>query len=243
MERLDAIVYTHSHADHILGLDDIRPFNFKQGSKIPLYASAPTFDTIKRVFSYAFDNRERKTHVPKLEVNVIDEQGFDVLGLRFVPIPVLHGTEVIFGFRLGKFAYLTDHSEFPTVDGVLQGLDVLFLDALRHKPHPTHSTVSESVAMAQTLAPRPPTSHISATICRMRRRRRRCQRASIWLTTGCGSKSPTAHECLSFPAEIPARSGLLLSPSATSTGCMWGIGRSCGGCCEIARADGLHAVC
>lgn len=154
MERLDAIVYTHSHADHILGLDDIRPFNFKQGSKIPLYATAPTFDTIKRVFSYAFDDRERKTHVPKLEVNVIDEQGFDVLGLRFVPVPVLHGSEVIFGFRVGKFAYLTDHSAIPDRSmELLQGLHVLFLDALRHKPHPTHSTVSESVAMAQTLAP------------------------------------------------------------------------------------------
>src|SRR5205823_10069873 len=152
MESLDAVVFTHSHADHILGLDDIRPFNYRQRAHIPLFASAPTFSVIRRIFDYAFDDREHSSTVPKLEVNLITEAPFDVLGLQFEPIPVLHGKASIFGFRFGNVAYLTDHSEVPESSmEKLQGLDVLFLDALRHKPHPTHSTVSDSIATAQRL--------------------------------------------------------------------------------------------
>ena len=102
IQRLDAIVYTHGHADHILGLDDVRPFNYHQGGRIPIYASRPTFAIIERVFAYVFDNRERKTHVPQLEVNLIDDTPFDVLGLRFEPIPLTHGKDTIFGFRFGE---------------------------------------------------------------------------------------------------------------------------------------------
>src|ERR1700685_1877518 len=83
IRRLDAIVYTHGHADHILGLDDVRPFNYHQGTRIPIYASRPAFAIIARVFEYVFDDRERRTHVPQLDVNLIDETPFDVLGLRF----------------------------------------------------------------------------------------------------------------------------------------------------------------
>lgn len=152
--RLDAIVYTHGHADHILGLDDIRPFNYHQGGSIPIYASRPTFAIIERVFAYVFDNRARKTHVPQLEVNLIDETPFDVLGLRFEPIPLTHGKDTIFGFRFGNVAYLTDHSEIPESSlERLHGLDVLFLDALRHRPHPTHSTVEASIATVRRLEP------------------------------------------------------------------------------------------
>lgn len=148
IDRLDAIVYTHGHADHILGLDDVRPFNYRQGS-IPMYAAPETFDVIRRVFSYAFEQRERKTHLPQLQVNLINDAPFDVFGLRFEPIPVMHGTEKIYGFRFGKVAYLTDHSEVPDSSiAKLGGLDVLFLDALRHKAHPTHSTLAASVESA-----------------------------------------------------------------------------------------------
>jgi phosphoribosyl 1,2-cyclic phosphate phosphodiesterase len=152
IERLDAIIFTHAHADHILGLDDVRPFNFRQKMHIPIYASAPTFAVIRRVFDYVFDNSERNTAVPKLDVNVIGEEPFNVLGLRFEPIPIRHGQDTIYGFRFGDVAYLTDHSEVPESSmRKLRGLDVLFLDALRHKPHPTHSTVATSIATAQTL--------------------------------------------------------------------------------------------
>jgi phosphoribosyl 1,2-cyclic phosphate phosphodiesterase len=92
--------------------------------------------------------------VPRLDVNIVTETPFDVLGLIFEPIPILHGKATIFGFRFGKVAYLTDHSEIPESSmAKLQGLDVLFLDALRHKPHPTHSTVETSIATAQRLNP------------------------------------------------------------------------------------------
>ena len=152
--RLDAIVYTHDHADHVLGMDDVRPFNYRQGV-IPLYAAADTLRTIQRVFPYAFDERKDLTHVPKLDAQVIGDEPFDVMGLRFEPIPVMHGRQRIYGFRFGSAAYLTDHSEVPKASmAKLDGLDVLFLDALRHRDHPTHSTVAHSMETARRIAPR-----------------------------------------------------------------------------------------
>jgi phosphoribosyl 1,2-cyclic phosphate phosphodiesterase len=151
-KRLDAIIYTHWHADHILGLDDVRPFNYHQGERIPIYASRQAFSVIERVFSYVFDNRKRSTSIPQLDVNVIDETPFEILGLRFEPIPLAHGHDTIFGFRFGGAAYLTDHSEIPEASlARLGGLDVLFLDALRHRPHPSHSTVAASIETALKL--------------------------------------------------------------------------------------------
>lgn len=155
IERIDAIVFTHSHADHLMGLDDVRPFNFRQKGRIPIYASAQTMDAIQRCFQYVFEDAPRDTHIPKLDTHVIDGASFDLFGLEFRPIPILHGPQAIYGFRFGGAAYLTDHSEIPEPSmEQLQGLDVLFLDALRHKPHPTHSTVERSVKTVERLAPR-----------------------------------------------------------------------------------------
>lgn len=152
IDRLDAIVYTHGHADHILGLDDVRPFNYHQKAAVPIYVSRPAFAIIERIFRYAFDNKVRKTGIPKLDVNLIDETPFELHGLSFQPIPLMHGDDTIFGFRFGGVAYLTDHNEIPQSSiERLQGLDVLFLDALRHKPHPTHSTVQHSIETALAL--------------------------------------------------------------------------------------------
>jgi phosphoribosyl 1,2-cyclic phosphate phosphodiesterase len=155
VERVDAILFTHSHADHIMGLDDVRPFNFKHRKRIPIYAAADTIDTLRRVFHYIFDDRARATFVPQLDPNVLDGQPFDLFGVSVQPIPVIHGNAQIYGYRFGNAAYLTDHSTIPESSmDMLHDLDVLFLDALRHTPHPTHSTVQTSIETAGKLRPR-----------------------------------------------------------------------------------------
>ena len=155
IDRLDAVLFTHAHAHHVMGLDDVRPFNFRQGGQIPIYASAETMAAIQRSFPYIFDGGKQESNVPRLDVRLIDGAPFDLFGLEFVPVPVLHGSQMIYGFRFGAAAYLTDHSYIPESSlDLLRSLDVLFLDALRYKPHPTHSTVDRSVKTVETLAPR-----------------------------------------------------------------------------------------
>jgi phosphoribosyl 1,2-cyclic phosphate phosphodiesterase len=154
IQRIDAIVFTHSHADHLMGLDDVRPFNFRQSGEIPIYAAPDTMDAIHRCFPYIFDNAERNTNVPKLDARLLDGSAVDLFGVPFLPVPILHGKQAIYGFRFGNAAYLTDHSEIPDSSmELLRGLDVLFLDALRYKPHPTHSTVERSLKTVEALAP------------------------------------------------------------------------------------------
>ena len=155
IERVDAILFTHSHADHIMGLDDVRPFNFRQGGVIPIYASAETLDNIQRVFRYIFDPRFAESAVPRLVTHVFDSAPIELFGLEFTPIRLCHGKGTVYGFRFGGAAYLTDHSDIPDESmELLSGLDVLFLDALRHRPHPTHSTVERSLQSVEKLAPR-----------------------------------------------------------------------------------------
>jgi len=156
IERVDAILYTHSHADHIMGLDDVRPFNFRQKNVIPIFGAEDTLNAIQTSFKYVFqDYISAKTAIPKLSVNPLDGAPFDLFGLRITPIPILHGAATIYGYRCGNAAYLTDHSEIPEASlALLQGLDVLFLDALRYKPHPTHSTVERSLEYVERLNPR-----------------------------------------------------------------------------------------
>ena len=155
LDRLDAVIFTHPHADHLMGLDDIRPFNFRQRGQIPIYASPPTMEAIRRCFPYIFDSVKKDTNIPQIDARLIDGAPFDLFGLEFLPIPILHGNQMIYGFRFGAAAYLTDHSEIPESSmGLLRGLDVIFLDALRYKPHPTHSTVDRSMRTVETLAAR-----------------------------------------------------------------------------------------
>lgn len=155
MEHLDAVIFTHSHADHMMGLDDVRPFNFRQKGQIPIFASPETMAAIQRGFAYIFDGGTKDSNVPKIDARVISGAPFDLWGMEFLPVPVLHGRLMIYGFRFGNAAYLTDHSEIPETSlDLLHGLDVLFLDALRYKPHPTHSTVERSSRTVEKLAPR-----------------------------------------------------------------------------------------
>jgi phosphoribosyl 1,2-cyclic phosphate phosphodiesterase len=155
IDHLDAVVFTHAHADHIMGLDDVRPFNFRQKGQIPIYASPDTMASIHRCFPYIFDGVKKESNVPQIDSRILDGSPFDLFGVEFVPVPVLHGSVTIYGFRFGAAAYLTDHSQIPPASmELLRGLDVLFLDALRYKPHPTHTTVEKAVQMAAELKPR-----------------------------------------------------------------------------------------
>ncbi len=153
--RLDAILYTHAHADHILGLDDVRPFNYRQKAPIPIYGNAETLEKIQRTFHYAFDSEPSESSVPKLDLHVMDGAPFELLGLEFTPIRLAHGRGTTIGYRFGQAAYLTDHSDIPeSSQASLQNLDVLFLDALRHKVHPTHTTVARALEWVEQLKPK-----------------------------------------------------------------------------------------
>jgi phosphoribosyl 1,2-cyclic phosphate phosphodiesterase len=153
--RVDAILFTHSHADHVLGLDDVRRFNFMQGGPIPCYASAATWESIRRTFYYAFDGVRREGGgVPRLETHDIDGP-FTIAGIRVVPVPLLHGSMPILGFRFGSVAYLTDCSAIPEESWALvEGVETLVIDALRNKKHATHFTVAEALDAIARIAPR-----------------------------------------------------------------------------------------
>jgi phosphoribosyl 1,2-cyclic phosphate phosphodiesterase len=152
INHLDAVLFTHSHADHVMGLDDVRPFNFRQKGHIPIYANEPTMAAIHRCFPYIFDGQKKESNVPRLTANTIDGSPIELFGMTFLPVPIMHGSQQIYGFRFGNAAYLTDHSEVPEASmDLLRDLDVLFLDALRYRPHATHSTVEHSIGTAQKL--------------------------------------------------------------------------------------------
>lgn len=154
LTRIDAVLLTHAHADHILGLDDLRPFNYKQKETIPIYATSEVIADVQRVFRYAFDDKPTHSTKPKLEMRPIDLDPIDIHGLSFLPIPVLHGPNRTTGWRFGSAAYLTDHNEIPeSTLPLLEGLDVLFLDGLRYKPHATHSHIARSLKYVERLKP------------------------------------------------------------------------------------------
>jgi phosphoribosyl 1,2-cyclic phosphate phosphodiesterase len=156
IRRIDAVFYTHGHADHILGLDDIRPLSFPRitgGGRIPLYASERTAETIRSVFRYIFDGDYKYGGLAQVEIREIAGP-VELFGATFVPLTVNHGDYPIEAYRFGSAAYLTDFSSIP-VDTLaqLEGLDILILDALRHHPHPTHSTLENSLKIVEQLKP------------------------------------------------------------------------------------------
>lgn len=154
LPRIDAILLTHAHADHVLGLDDVRPFNFRQRESIPIFGTAEVLQAVERIFAYAFEDKPTQSTKPKFHLHEIDREPFVVHGLEFQPLPLAHGRGRSTGYRFRSAAYLTDHSEIPEESlAKLQDLDVLFLDGLRYKPHPTHTHVALSLKHVERLKP------------------------------------------------------------------------------------------
>jgi phosphoribosyl 1,2-cyclic phosphate phosphodiesterase len=154
IDRLDGVVLTHCHADHILGFDDLRPYSYRQKSAIPVYASDDTFRVLRRVFAYVFDNKPTLSSIPSVELHQVDGP-FSLLGIPFIPVPLLHGEMDVLGFRFGRAAYLTDFSRLPESSvPLLEDLDDLILDALRDIPHPMHQTVEQALTLVDRLQPK-----------------------------------------------------------------------------------------
>ncbi len=154
-----AAIFTHSHADHVAGLDDLRIFGFRLESDIPLYCEENVEEAIRRMFSYAFLDRDRLAHrfaAPRFAFRrIVPGESFELLGLSVLPVRLVHGRLPILGFRIGDVAFCTDVSSIPAESReLLQNLDTLILGALRYKPHPTHLHVEAAVRVARQLAAR-----------------------------------------------------------------------------------------
>jgi phosphoribosyl 1,2-cyclic phosphate phosphodiesterase len=152
VRRVDAILFTHSHADHVMGLDDVRRYNQMQKGAIPCYSDEATLLNLRRMFSYVFQPpTQLGGGLPQLSLFEIAGP-FVLGGAEVVPVPLMHGSLPVLGFRIGAFAYLTDCNRIPDESWpLLTGVRIVILDALRHRPHSTHFSVSESIAIAAKL--------------------------------------------------------------------------------------------
>ncbi len=161
--RVDAVLFTHAHADHITGFDDIRRFSQIQKGPIPCYGDAETLADLQRMFDYAFKPpKQQGGGLPQVQLRTIDGP-FTLGGVSFVPVPVLHGILPVLGFRVGAFAYLTDCNRIPDASWpLLDGVTTVIIDALRHRPHSTHFSIDEAIAAARQIgAGRAYFTHIS----------------------------------------------------------------------------------
>ncbi len=157
MRRIDSVLFTHSHADHIYGLDDLRAFNYLQKGEIPLYGKADVLDDLKRTFQYCFVPTQAGGGKPQLSLHEVGAyQKFQMFDLEVLPLIVFHGTLPILAYKLGaNAAYVTDVSRIPeeTIPHLLN-LDLIFLDAVRYDPHPTHFNMAGALAMVEQRKPR-----------------------------------------------------------------------------------------
>jgi len=154
VDRVDAVLYTHSHADHVFGLDDLRIFNFRQRAAIPCYGSPQTMGRLRQIFSYVFEEGQEGGGKPRLDLIAV-EKPFELLGETVVPIPVWHGEMPVYGYRVGSFAVVTDVNRIPEESFTqLAGVDTLVLSALRYTPHSTHFTVEEAITVAERVGAR-----------------------------------------------------------------------------------------
>ncbi|AYQ32844.1 MBL fold metallo-hydrolase [Runella sp. SP2] len=152
--QLDAVIFTHQHKDHTAGLDDVRAFNFLQNKDMPVYGRLQVLEQLKREFEYVFADY-RYPGIPRLQLHEITNTPFDVLGVTFTPIDVLHHRLPVFGFRIGNFAYLTDVNHIPEAEvAKLQNLDVLVLGALQRETHISHFNLQQAIDTVTILKPK-----------------------------------------------------------------------------------------
>lgn len=154
LERIDAVLFTHTHADHIHGIDDLRTFTRLDGPPLPIFADAESLATLQRVFAYIFEEPADPGYRPHLAAWTVGGP-FELLGMPVEPLTLPHGNGTSLGYRIGPMAYLTDCSGIPApVRERLQGLDLLVIDALRFRPHPTHFNIAQAIAEARRLGAR-----------------------------------------------------------------------------------------
>lgn len=156
VRNVNAVLFTHCHADHVHGIDELRSFNFVQKESIPCYGDEHTLNRIKQMFSYIFNKNHIGGGIPDISLNALNEEfSVEVGGTSFTPIPVIHGNMTILGYRFNNVAYITDCSEIPAPSmDKLKGLNTLILGALRHRPHNTHFNIEEALDVVEHLNPR-----------------------------------------------------------------------------------------
>ena len=151
--RIDAVLFTHPHADHIHGIDDMRGFHFIHKRIVPCYGARETIETIAGNFSYIFAGLSDAGYAPLLDPHIISGS-FVLFGLKIIPVPLVHGTMTATGYRIGNFAYLTDLNSIPEASmELLRGLDILLIDALRYTPHSNHLNIEGALRVVEELKP------------------------------------------------------------------------------------------
>lgn len=162
IERVDSVLFTHAHADHVHGIDDLRTFTLRSGSAIPVYASRGVLERIKGLFSYIFSDADIPGYRPRLQVNEVAGP-FGLFGQTVVPIPLMHGPGEALGYRIGNLAYVVDCSAIPGSSmELLEGVEILIVDALRFREHESHFSIGEAIEVAGQLAvPRTLLTHLS----------------------------------------------------------------------------------